>query len=264
MIERGRLLQADNQRLAYAGFGVGLEHRIDRSFGILFGLLERPRRGAEETLDHVGLGLERFAVDDDAGADHVHAIVGEANRVHRLLGRVLKLDRLVHDVAQQQIGLSVHDRIELGLGVACDRLEIGWLDTSLLQEQRPDLRHRVTRSDRHGLADDVLGRADVLFGKSHHRHRRELQRDADALDRRAFGGGFDHGRHVDVAEGGGVCRDGLHRDPGAATFLDVQIDAFLIIEPALLAQKEWRVLAVQVPVEHQNDFILGLRFGNTA
>ena len=190
---------------------------------------------------------------------HVDPVVGEADRVDVLVCRVLQLDRLVHHVAEQQVRLVVHHGIELRLRVTGHRLEIRVLESGLLQEQRPDLRHRV--AGRHGdrLALDVLGLADVAIGKAHRRHRRRLQRNADGSDRCTLRCRLDHRRDVGVAE---RCRprcDRLHRYTGASAFLDVQVDPFLVEVAALLAEEERRMLAVDVPVEQQHDLVLALR-----
>src|SRR6185437_11311539 len=77
VIERRRLLQADDQRLAHAGLRIRLEHRIDRRLRVLFRFLHRLGGRAQEAADHVGLVLQRSRIGDDAGADQVDAIVGE-------------------------------------------------------------------------------------------------------------------------------------------------------------------------------------------
>ena len=86
LVERGGRLHADERRVLHAGLRIGLEHRVDRGFGILRRFLERARRRAQEALHEVGLRLERSpCCTMMPGADQVDAVVGEADRVDRLL-----------------------------------------------------------------------------------------------------------------------------------------------------------------------------------
>jgi len=175
--------------------------------------------------------------------------------------RVLELDRLVHHVTQQQIGLVIDDRVQFGLRVAGDGLEVALLQIRLLEKQRPDLRHRIAGRDGDRLPFDVFRLTDVFVCEAHHRHRAGLQCDADRHDGRSLGRCLDHRRHIGIAE---RCRAGRHRldrYAGAASFLDVEIDAFLVEIAAFLAEIEGRVLAIRVPVEQQDRLIFGLRDG---
>ena len=113
------------------------------------------------------------------------------------------------------------------------------------------------RRDRHRLALDVLGLLDVLFDKAHRRHRAGLQQHAGGDDRRALHGRAHHGGHVDIAEIGGLGRNGLRGRRRAAAFLDFEVDALGGIDALGLAVIERRVLAIDVPVEHQHDLVGG-------
>ena len=75
------------------------------------------------------------------------------------------------------------------------------------------------------------------------------------IDRRALDGGAHHGRHVDIAELDGLGGDGLGGRRGAAAFLDFEIDAFGGVNALFLAVIERRVLAIDVPVQHQHDLV---------
>ena len=256
-VERDRQLKALRQRFDLAALRVGVEDRLRGALGILLGGFDRLRRRRHEALDEIGIGLDELGVGDDAGADHVDAVVGELDRVDVLAGGVLDLHRLVHDVAEQQISLAVDDGVQLGLAVARHRLEVAFLQAGLLQEQRPDLRHRIGRRDRHRLALDVLGLLDVLLDKAHRRHRAGLQQHAGGDDRRALDGRAHHGGHVDIAEIGGLGRNRLRGRRRTAAFLDLEVDALGGIDALGLAVIERRVLAIDVPVQHQHDLVGG-------
>ena len=226
-----------------------------RALRVLLGGFDRLGGRRHEALDQIGVGLDVVGVGDEARAHHVDAVVGEFDRIDILAGGVLDLHRLVHDIAEQKIRLPVDHGVELGLAVTGDRRKVAFLEAGLLQEQRPDLRHRIRRRDRNRLALDVLGLPDVLVDKTHRRHRAGLQQHAGRNDRRALDRSAHHGGNVDIAEIGGLGRDGLRGRRRAAAFLDFEVDVFSGVNALGLAVIERRVLAIDIPVQHQHDLV---------
>jgi len=113
----------------------------------------------------------------------------------------------------------------------------------------------------HRLALDVVGLADVLVGESHRRHWAGLQQHAGGDDGRALDGRAHHGGHVDIAEVGSLGRDGLGGRRRAAAFLNFEIDVFGGEDALGLAVIERRVLAIDIPVQHQHHLV-GRRRGH--
>jgi hypothetical protein len=82
-----------------------------------------------------------------------------------------------------------------------------------------------------------------------------LQQHAGGDDGGALDGGAHHGGHVDIAEIGGIGRHRLRGRRRAAAFLDFEVDIFSGIEALGLAVIKRRVLAIDIPVEHQHHLV---------
>src|SRR6185436_862729 len=62
-------------------------------------------------------------------------------------------------------------------------------------------------------------------------------------------------RHVDVTKLNGLGGDSLRNYAGAAAFLNVEIDAGLFEKALFLAVIERRMLAIDIPVEHERHLV---------
>ena len=158
---------------------------------------------------------------DDPGAHEVDAVVGELDGVDPLASSVENFHALVHRIAEYEVGLAVDHGIQLGLRVARNSPEIAFLQTGLLEEQRPNLLVRAARGRGHDLALDVFWLTDVPVCEAHHAHRSLLQQHAGRDDRGALHCRTHHGRQIDITERGGLRGDRLGGGPGAAAFLDL-------------------------------------------
>ena len=259
MIQRDRRVERHAERLRIAGLRIDFQHRGDGFVGRFDRAFDRLHRRAHEALHQVRILRDQVLAGDDAGVDRVDAVVGKQDRAHRLAGLLFDDRLLIVDVAEQEIGLAVDDRIALRRRVARELLDLRCLDLVDLEEHRPQLRQRIARRHRDSLADDVGWLHDVLVGKSHDRLRTLLQQHADGLGRCALRRRLHHRADVGVAELRRACRDGLDGDARAAAFLDLEIDAFGLIQTLVDAVIGRRVLTVVVPVEHQDHLVARLR-----
>ena len=176
-------------------------------------------------------------------------------------GLQLHARALVHEVAEQRVGLLVEHRLLLALGVGHrDDLHVFHFHAQLAHEGGEDRQTGVARSHGDAAALDFrdLGRPRRI-GAVDESHRALLQRDAHRADRHAVGNAAHHGGGIDIGNRTVVRCDQLRDSRRAAAFLDFDFDAFGGVEALVAGDKKRRVFAVERPVEPERElFKLGL------
>jgi hypothetical protein len=191
-------------------------------------------------------------VGDDREPDGGDAEVSEA---HDRDPHALPFERrgLVVRAAEDGVDLLVQHRRDLGRRVHGDDPHLARVDRIGADEGGPQGVERVARRVPHALPLQILGLSDPGVRRRDHRERVDLVHRGDDLDRNPLGDA-DHGRaRVGEPEQVTLVPDQAHGRRRPRALADLEVDAFLPVEPAVEAEVERRVQADRDVVQAKRD-----------
>ena len=212
-------------------------------------------RRANEAFNELLLVFQRVLVDEDRKTHRVHAVIGivENRRLETLL---LQQKGLVFRTAKQSLSFPFKRRHELRGTIDAEEVDLVFIEFVGLDESGHDRETCLARGRGNRLAFDVLDRFHIrVFAhddgegcRVHDAHHR--------LDWRAFADAVHDACAIGQPERVAFGADDLYGRGRTFALTDFEIDAFGLIVTLLDAQKEWRVEAVDEPVEAQRCLFL--------